>query len=77
MRLGISSPLKHDNPEEWAYNQVKLGCSAVVFPVGSNEPETKIIAYSEIDPEMPMILEHLNTDEEYIRYLGYIKKEIV
>ncbi len=41
MRLGISSPLKHDNPE------------------------------------MPMILEHLNTDEEYIRYLGYIKKEIV
>lgn len=48
MRLGTSSPLKHDTPEEWAYNQVKLGCSAVVFPVGSNEPETKIIAYSEM-----------------------------
>lgn len=62
MRLGISSPLKHDTPEEWAYNQVKLGCSAVVFPVGSNEPETKIIAYSEMAEKAG---------------LGYIKKEIV
>ncbi len=47
MRLGTSSPLKHDSPEEWAVNQVKLGCSAVVFPVSSNEPEKKIIAYKE------------------------------
>ncbi|MBO4456490.1 MAG: alpha-hydroxy-acid oxidizing protein [Butyrivibrio sp.] len=42
MRLGTSSPLKHDSPEEWALNQVKLGCSAVVFPVQSNEPESRI-----------------------------------
>ncbi|MCR4990485.1 MAG: sugar phosphate isomerase/epimerase [Lachnospiraceae bacterium] len=47
MRLGTSSPLKHDTPEEWAENQVKLGCSAVVFPVSSLEPEQKIIAYKE------------------------------
>ncbi len=47
MRLGTSSPLKHDTPEEWARNQVKLGCMTVVFPVQSNEPETKIIAYKE------------------------------
>lgn len=47
MRLGTSSPLKHNSPEEWASNQVKLGCSAVVFPVQSNEPEQKIIAYKD------------------------------
>ncbi|MCR4618844.1 MAG: sugar phosphate isomerase/epimerase [Lachnospiraceae bacterium] len=29
---------------------------------------------SKIDPEMPIILEHLNTDEEYIKYMGYLKE---
>ena len=47
MRLGTSSPLDHDTPEEWAANQVNLGCGTVVFPVQSNEPEEKIIAYKE------------------------------
>ena len=27
-----------------------------------------------IDPDMPVILEHLNTDEEYIKYMGYLKE---
>lgn len=27
-----------------------------------------------IDPDMPVILEHLNTDEEYIRYMEYLKE---
>ena len=27
-----------------------------------------------IDPDMPVILEHLNTDEEYIRYMNYLKE---
>ena len=47
MRLGTSSPLKHGSPEEWAENQVKLGCSAVVFPVSSSKPENRVIAYKE------------------------------
>ena len=47
MRLGTSSPLKHNTPEEWVANQIKLGCKTVVFPVQSNEPEKKIIAYKE------------------------------
>jgi sugar phosphate isomerase/epimerase len=47
MRLGTSSPLAHTTPEEWAANQIKLGCAAVVFPVQSNEPEQKILAYKE------------------------------
>ncbi|MBP3272333.1 MAG: sugar phosphate isomerase/epimerase [Ruminococcus sp.] len=45
MRLGTSSPLAHSSPEEWAENQVKLGCSAVVFPVQSDEDENKILSY--------------------------------
>ncbi len=47
MRLGLSSPLAHESAEEWAVNQKRLGCTAVVFPVQSNEPEKKIIAYKE------------------------------
>lgn len=31
---------------------------------------------NEIDPDMPVILEHLHTDEEYIRYMDYLKKEL-
>ena len=47
MRLGTSSPLRHNSPEEWAANQIALGCRTVVFPVQSNEPEQKIIDYKE------------------------------
>ena len=47
MRLGTSSPLDHHTPWEWTENQMKLGCSTVVFPVQSNEPEKKIIEYKE------------------------------
>ncbi len=47
MRLGTSSPLAHTSAKEWAANQIKLGCTTVVFPVQSNEPENKIIAYKD------------------------------
>ena len=29
-----------------------------------------------IDPDMPVILEHLTTDEEYIRFMIYLKEEL-
>ncbi len=45
MRLGTSSPLNHNSPEEWAANQVKLGCATVNFPLNCNDEEKKIIAY--------------------------------
>ncbi len=47
MRLGTSSPLKHKSPQEWAENQVKLGCATVNFPLNCNDEEKKIIAYKE------------------------------
>ena len=45
MRLGTSSPLKHDSAEEWAKKQTELGCRAVVFPLSANDPEEKIKEY--------------------------------
>ena len=45
MRLGTSSPLKHDSPQQWAKTQVELGCRAVVFPLSANDPEDKIDEY--------------------------------
>ena len=29
-----------------------------------------------LDPDMPLILEHLNTDDKYIKYMGYLKEEL-
>lgn len=31
---------------------------------------------NEIDSDMPLILEHLNSDEEYVKYMGYLKEEL-
>ncbi len=45
MRFGTSSPLAHGSAEEWAENQVALGCGSVVFPVQSDEPIEKIDSY--------------------------------
>ena len=47
MRLGTSSPLSHDSAEDWARKQTALGCTAVVFPVQSNESEKRIIEYKD------------------------------
>ncbi len=56
MLLGTSSPLAHDTPQEWADNQRKLGCGAVVFPVQSNEPEERIIAYKEAAEKAGLVI---------------------
>ncbi|MBO7632522.1 MAG: sugar phosphate isomerase/epimerase, partial [Lachnospiraceae bacterium] len=29
-----------------------------------------------LDPDMPVILEHLNTDEQYLKYMAYLKGEL-
>lgn len=46
MRLGTSSPLRHDSPEEWTKNQTGLGCGAVVFPLSADSSEEEIEAYA-------------------------------
>ena len=39
MKLGLSSPLEHKTPEEWAENMQKIGCQAVNFPVDYTAPK--------------------------------------
>ena len=56
MRLGTSSPLHHNSPEEWAKNQVALGCGAVVFPVQSNGPKEKIDEYKKAAEEHDLMI---------------------
>lgn len=29
---------------------------------------------NELDEDMPVILEHLDSDEDYIKYMGYLQK---
>lgn len=45
MKLGISSPLAHTTPEEWALQQKRAGCECVVFPLCCKDNEKKIEAY--------------------------------
>ncbi len=56
MRLGISSPLAHQTAEEWAINQVKLGCRSVVFPVQSGEPEDRILEYKKVAEKYDLLI---------------------
>ena len=32
---------------------------------------------NEIDNEMPIILEHLNSDEDYIKYMNYLRTILI
>lgn len=45
MRIGLSSALQHETPEEWAVKLKGLGCRAVVFPVDYTAPENTIADY--------------------------------
>lgn len=45
MILGVSSPLAHRTPEEWAARHKALGLEAVVFPVSHFDGEDSVHAY--------------------------------
>lgn len=45
MILGISSPLQHASPQEWAARHKALGLKAVVFPVSCEDGPEKVLAY--------------------------------
>ena len=55
--------------ERYTFRLEECGPGDGEFPL--RHYATKI---NEIDPDMPMILEHLNTDEEYLKYMGYLKE---
>ena len=46
MKIGLSSPLQHGSPEEWAGNMKRLGCESVVFPIDSTADAETIARYA-------------------------------
>lgn len=79
MYLGISSPLKHDSPEEWAARHRALGLKAVVFPVSHLDGEEMVLAYKQAADEAGLTIAEvgvwrntLATDpEERKKWIGY------
>lgn len=45
MILGLSSPLSHNNADEWGQKHAELGCKALVFPLNCNNSDEEIDAY--------------------------------
>ena len=56
MKLGLSSPLEHRTPEEWAENMKKIGCQAVNFPVDYEAPDSLIEAYAQAAKAQRLII---------------------
>ncbi|MBQ1312846.1 MAG: hypothetical protein IIY55_13460 [Blautia sp.] len=44
MRIGLSSSLTHETPEQWAEQMAQLGCRSVVFPVDHTAPDKLVDA---------------------------------
>ena len=89
MRLGTSSPLVYDSAEllgcrirSCHIKDVHLDSRYTLrleeCPPGRGEFPLRYYAekMNAIDKDMPVILEHLKTDEEYPVYLEYLKKEL-
>lgn len=74
MRLGISSPLRHENPKEWAEKLAALGCRAAPFPVNSDAPDELIDAYMQAAQEHDIQIAEVGiwrnalTDEDAVAY---------
>ncbi|MCR4655278.1 MAG: sugar phosphate isomerase/epimerase [Lachnospiraceae bacterium] len=54
--------------EELTFQLEEVGCGEGTLNIG----KYMLLAHK-ADPDMPMIIEHLNTDEEYIKSLAYVK----
>ena len=56
MRLGTSSPLKHENAKDWAAQMKKLGLGSVVFPLDYKSDEKLINEYVEAARENDLVI---------------------
>ena len=45
MKIGLSVPLAHETPQQWAKKHRELGCGSVVFPVNCEASPETIDAY--------------------------------
>jgi len=56
MRLGVSSSLSHNSPEEWAAKHKALGLRAVVFPVDYLAGEETVMAYKKAADDAGLVI---------------------
>lgn len=56
MKLGLSSPLSHKSPKDWAQRMVSLGCGAVNFPLNCNCDSSLIKEYAHAAHENGLII---------------------
>ena len=79
MILGLSSPLQHNSPEEWAENMKKLGAPAINFPLDHQADPALIRAYQEAAEKNGLVMaevgvwrntlaENPEEREKWIRY---------
>ena len=56
MRIGLASPLMHDNPQHWARQFKELGCGSVVFPLNCNSDKELVKEYVEAAKENDLVI---------------------
>ncbi len=56
MRIGLASPLKHDNPQHWAKQFRELGCGSVVFPLNCNSDKGLVKEYVDAARENDLVI---------------------
>lgn len=79
MRLGLSSPLKHNNPWEWAERLHEMGCSAVNFPVDHTCSEALLQEYVEAAREHDLMIAEVGvwcnpiSPDEKVREAAFVR----
>jgi len=84
MYLGISSPLEHSSPSDWAAKHKALGLKTVVFPVSCLDGEETIMAYKKAADEAGLGIAEvgiwrntLASDlEERKKWIGYAEGQL-
>ena len=56
MKIGLSVPLAHETPQQWAKKHRELGCGSVVFPVNCEASPETIDAYRKAAEQEGLII---------------------
>lgn len=56
MLLGLSSPLAHESPQQWAAQMKALGCGSVVFPLDYTAPDSLIAEYADATERQGLVI---------------------
>ena len=54
MKLGVSSPLRHDSPEQWALKHKELGLEAINFSPNCEDDPALIEKYEQEHRDLPL-----------------------